>query len=39
MIETKAISNEELLLQFEAKIEAEQKIEPVDWLPDEYRNH
>ena len=39
MIETKAISNEELLLQFEAKIEAEQKIEPLDWMPDEYRNH
>ncbi len=33
------LSKEELLVEFEAKINAEQKIEPLDWMPDEYRNH
>lgn len=27
------------LLEFERKIEAEEKIEPRDWMPDEYRQH
>ena len=27
------------LAEFEAKIEAEVKIEPKDWMPDEYRQH
>lgn len=27
------------LLEFERKIEAEEKIEPKDWMPDEYRQH
>lgn len=27
------------LLEFERKIEAEEKIEPRDWMPDEYRHH
>ena len=29
----------ENLLEFERKIEAEEKIEPRDWMPDEYRQH
>lgn len=29
----------ELLKEFEAKIDAEIKIEPKDWMPEEYRNH
>ncbi|MDX2360266.1 MAG: 1,2-phenylacetyl-CoA epoxidase subunit A [Crocinitomicaceae bacterium] len=32
-------STTELLKDFEAKIEAEIKIEPRDWMPDEYRSH
>lgn len=27
------------LQEFERKIEAEEKIEPRDWMPDDYRNH
>ena len=27
------------LLEFERKIEAEEKIEPRDWMPDDYRKH
>ena len=38
-MKTSLISQEELLLEFEKKINAEQKIEPLDWMPDEYRNH
>lgn len=38
-MKTSLISQEELLLEFENKINAEQKIEPLDWMPDEYRNH
>ena len=34
-----AVSQEEILAEFEAKINTEQKIEPLDWMPDEYRNH
>lgn len=33
------IGNEELLKEFEAKIDAEVKIEPKDWMPEEYRKH
>jgi ring-1,2-phenylacetyl-CoA epoxidase subunit PaaA len=33
------ISHEELLLEFENKINIEQKIEPLDWMPEEYRSH
>lgn len=32
-------NTEELLKEFEEKIEAEIKIEPRDWMPDEYRQH
>lgn len=32
-------SQEALLAEFEAKIEAEIKIEPKDWMPEEYRQH
>lgn len=34
-----APSKEILLAEFEAKIEADEKIEPRDWMPDEYRQH
>ena len=33
------INQEELLKEFEDKIEAEVKIEPRDWMPDAYRQH
>lgn len=33
------IDQESLLKEFEAKINAEIKIEPRDWMPDEYRAH
>lgn len=36
---TIAPSKEELLTEFESKIDAEVKIEPRDWMPDEYRQH
>lgn len=36
---TIAPSTEELLAAFEEKINAEIKIEPRDWMPDEYRQH
>ena len=29
----------ELLAEFEAKIAAEQKIEPTDWMPEAYRKN
>jgi ring-1,2-phenylacetyl-CoA epoxidase subunit PaaA len=32
-------NTEALLKEFEEKIEAEVKIEPRDWMPDEYRSH
>lgn len=32
-------SKEQLLLEFESKIADEIKIEPRDWMPDEYRQH
>lgn len=33
------IDQQALLKEFEAKIDAEVKIEPRDWMPDEYRAH
>jgi ring-1,2-phenylacetyl-CoA epoxidase subunit PaaA len=36
---TQTINEEKLLAEFEAKINAEIKIEPKDWMPDEYRKH
>lgn len=36
---TIAPSKEQLLVEFESKIAAEIKIEPRDWMPDEYRQH
>ena len=36
---TIAPSKEQLLIEFESKIAAEIKIEPRDWMPDEYRQH
>ncbi len=38
MIEVE-LNREELLKEFEDKIANEVKIEPRDWMPDEYRNH
>ena len=38
MIEVE-LNQEELLKEFEDKIANEVKIEPRDWMPDEYRNH
>lgn len=38
-MKTETMTKGELLLEFEEKINAEQKIEPNDWMPDEYRNH
>lgn len=38
-METVKASEQELLLEFEDKINAEQKIEPLDWMPEEYRKH
>lgn len=38
-METVKTSEQELLLEFEDKINAEQKIEPLDWMPEEYRQH
>ncbi len=37
----KAVENEnpELLADFQAKVDAEIKIEPKDWMPDAYRKH
>jgi ring-1,2-phenylacetyl-CoA epoxidase subunit PaaA len=32
-------TKEQLLAEFESKIDAEIKIEPRDWMPDEYRQH
>lgn len=32
-------TKEQLLAEFESKIDAEVKIEPRDWMPDEYRQH
>jgi ring-1,2-phenylacetyl-CoA epoxidase subunit PaaA len=31
--------DQDLLKEFEAKIDADQKIEPRDWMPDKYRHH
>lgn len=36
---TKENIHENLLADFEQKIDAEIKIEPRDWMPEEYRNH
>jgi ring-1,2-phenylacetyl-CoA epoxidase subunit PaaA len=36
---TQTLNKEKLLEEFEAKINAEVKIEPNDWMPDEYRKH
>ena len=36
---TQTVNKEKLLEEFEAKINAEIKIEPNDWMPDEYRLH
>jgi ring-1,2-phenylacetyl-CoA epoxidase subunit PaaA len=36
---TQTINEEKLLEAFEAKINADIKIEPKDWMPDEYRKH
>ena len=36
---TQTVNEEKLLAEFEAKINAEIKIEPKDWMPDEYRKH
>ena len=36
---TQTVNTEKLLKEFEAKINAEIKIEPNDWMPDEYRQH
>ncbi len=38
-METTKKSEKELLLEFEEKINGEQKIEPLDWMPEEYRQH
>lgn len=38
-METIKSSEKELLLEFEEKITSEQKIEPLDWMPEEYRQH
>ena len=32
-------NTEELIKEFEAKIDAEIKIEPRDWMPEDYRKH
>lgn len=39
MVEEKTKVYEELLQEFESKIEQDIKIEPRDWMPEEYRNH
>ena len=36
---TQTINEEKRLAEFEAKINAEIKIEPKDWMPNEYRKH
>lgn len=33
------MENEKLMEQFQSAIDAEEKIEPRDWMPDEYRKH
>ena len=33
------MTNQEKLDRFQAKIDADQKIEPKDWMPEEYRKH
>ena len=33
------MENAKNLEEFQAKIDAETKIEPKDWMPDEYRQH
>jgi ring-1,2-phenylacetyl-CoA epoxidase subunit PaaA len=33
------MENQEKAEQFQAKIDAEQKIEPKDWMPEDYRKH
>lgn len=38
-MKTTVVSEKELLLQFETKIEQEVKIEPNDWMPEDYRTH
>ena len=38
-MKTVLTSQGELLIEFEEKINSEQKIEPLDWMPEEYRNH
>ena len=38
-MEQSIVSEEQLLQEFEAKIAADQKIEPNDWMPDDYRQH
>lgn len=39
MITQSLVEQEKLLEEFEAKIDAEIKIEPNDWMPDEYRKN
>ena len=38
-MEQSIVSEEQLLQEFEAKISADQKIEPNDWMPEDYRQH
>jgi ring-1,2-phenylacetyl-CoA epoxidase subunit PaaA len=38
-MEQTTITEEMLLQEFEAKIAADQKIEPTDWMPEDYRQH
>ena len=38
-MEQSIVSEEQLLQEFEAKIAADQKIEPNDWMPEDYRQH
>ena len=39
VMEQSIVSEEQLLQEFEAKIAADQKIEPNDWMPEDYRQH
>ena len=36
---TQVVNEEKLLEEFEAKIASDTKIEPCDWMPEEYRKH
>ena len=38
-MEQSIVSEEQLLQEFEAKIATDQKIEPNDWMPEDYRQH